>query len=571
LTNRSQGSAIGDPQPSIVNPRVHGDQSAIVNRHEWRWAAAVGAMVLAAASLPYVLGWLNSSQEWVFTGSFFMQGDAYSYLAKMRLGAQGYWLFQDVYAVEPHREALVYFPYILAGHLAGLIGGPRTPVSVLLIIFHIWRVLAAAFLMWVLVRFYALLLPKVDRRRLAYFLALLGGGLGGLAALLGYGIIDGYRPIDLYLGEAYGFIALMAWPHVLTARACALLAVLYLRPLIEEDRGRPQDVLIAGGLWLIMTLCVPFYLLAAAAVVAVWLVLIGLRKRAVPWKAALWAGAAGIPAALANLATLLMIRGDGVYDSWNGQNSLPAVPVWNFALAFGLPLLLASIGGWMAWRARFHLAELCVGWIIAAIALVMVPLNVQLRLIEGAYIPLWGLAVVGLSWLMAGVHRRWGRRLLLGSFLAVSLLTSGFLILGGSAVSSSGAEGIFVSGDLDAALEWLNQNAPAGSVLLASEPVGVYAPARAGVRTVIGHGFETPDFDRKEAEVRAFYSGDMPDPQRLALLERYHVDYVLSGPVDWQWACSAEACAESTANLEALPLRIVYRQGDVTLYQAAGE
>lgn len=546
------------------SPRTRGP---IVN-HTITQFAVVGAIVLAVTFVPYVLGWLNSSPEQVYTGSFFMQGDAYSYLAKMRLGAQGYWLFRDVYAVEPHPEALIYFPYILVGHIAGLIGGPRASAGLLIAIFHIWRVLGAALLMWALYRFYAMLLPGAGQRRLAYFLSLVGGGLGGLAALLGYGIIDGYRPIDLYLGEAYGFIALLAWPHVLTARACALLALLRLFPLLEENRGRWQDTAVIGVLWLIMTLCVPFYLLVAAAVVAAWLVLIVLRRRAIPWKGILWGGLAGLPAGLANLATLLMIRGDAVYDSWNAQNSLPAVPIWNFALAFGLPLLPAAIGGYVAWRERLPLAELCLGWIIAAALLVMAPVNVQLRLIEGAYIPLWGLAVLGIYRLLDWLPRsRWLRRALLGGFLAISLLTPAFLILGGSAVSSGRAEGIFISGDLDAVLEWLNRNAPPGSVLLASEPVGVYAPARAGVRSVVGHGFETPDFDRKEAEVRAFYSGDMSDQQRVALLERYHVDYVLSGPVDWQWACATGQCAEDPANLDALPLQIVYRQGDVTVYQ----
>ncbi|MBN1311950.1 MAG: hypothetical protein JXB30_11065 [Anaerolineae bacterium] len=552
------------------------DQSSIINHQssiaEWRWAAIVGIIILALTFIPYTLGWLNSSPEQAFTGSFFMQGDAYSYLAKMRLGAQGRWLFQDVYAVEPHVDTLVYFSYILAGHIAGLIGGPRPSTGLLVAIFHTWRVLGAALLMWALYRFYAVLLPEVRQRRLAYFLALVGGGLGGLLALLGYGVIDGYRLIDLYLGEAYGFIALLAWPHVLTARACALLAVLHLFPLLEENKGRWQDAAVIGVLWLVMALCVPFYLLVAAAVVAVWLVLLVVRKQSVPWKGILWGGLAGLPAGLANVATLLMIRGDAVYDSWNRQNSLSAVPVWNFALVYGLPLLLAGIGGYIAWHKRLRLTELCLGWIIAATGLVLVPLNIQLRLIEGAYIPLWGLAVLGLYWLLRRLHSSWLRRIFLGSFLAVSLLTTSFLILGSSAVvSNNGAEGIFISGDLDATLEWLNHHASFDAVLLASEPVGVYAPARAGVRSVVGHGFETPDFERKEAEVRAFYSGDMSDRQRIALLECYHVDYILSGPDDREWACQDDACAGVLVNFDVLPVQVVFRQGDYTLYEVIDE
>jgi hypothetical protein len=547
-----QSSITQSPNPSIA---------------EWRWAAIVGGIVLAVTFVPYVLGWLRSSSEQVFTGSFFMQGDAYSYLAKMRLGAQGEWLYHDLYAVEPHGSALLFVPYVLAGHLAGLIGGPRVSANLLLAIFHVWRVVGAAFLMWALYRFYAVLLPRVRQRRLAYGLSLMGGGLGGLLVLAGHGIIGGYRPIDLYLGEAYGFIALFSLPHILTARACALLALLRLLPMIEHNRGRWQDAAVVGGLWLAMTLCVPFYLLVAAAVVAAWLVLHVLRRHPIPWKVIGWGGLAALPAGAANMITLLMIHGDAVYDSWNRQNSLPAVPIWNFALVYGIPLLLAGIGGCVAWRGRLRLTELCLGWIAAAAVLVIVPINVQLRLIEGAYIPLWGLATLGLFWVLDRVSSLGLRRAAQGAFLTISLLTSSFLILGSSAATSGAAEGIFIPGDLDRVLEWLNQNAPFDTVLLASEPVGVYAPARAGIRSVVGHGFETPNFDRKEAEVKAFYAGDLSDRERVALLERYHVRYVLSGPIDWQWACRSETCAAGPDTFEDLPLRVVYRQGAYTLYE----
>jgi hypothetical protein len=295
-----------------------------------------------------------------------------------------------------------------------------------------------------------------------------------------------------------------------------------------------------------------------------------IRHRAIPRRAVIWGGLAGLPGGLVILANLIMMRGDPVYAAWNAQNLLPRPHVLHFALAFGLPLALAGIGARAAWRTGHRLTELAAAWLIAAPLLVLLPINVQVRLLEGAHIPLWGLAALGFDRLRTPLaERAIVRRALNAVFYPISLLSTAFLFLGAAATSLGDSEGVYVSGDAVGALEWLNAHGPFESVLLASEPVGRYAPARAGIRVVLGHGFETPDYVDRQAQVAAFYSADMTDAERLALLMRYNVRYVYAGPDEQALTCQTGDCRGAPFDPARLDLRAIYRQGDVTLYEAA--
>ncbi len=61
----------------------------------------------------------------------FGSDDGYSYLAKMRLGLRGDWLFTLRYTAEPHSGALLFLPYIALGKLTGLAVSPHSPDAML--------------------------------------------------------------------------------------------------------------------------------------------------------------------------------------------------------------------------------------------------------------------------------------------------------------------------------------------------------------------------------------------------------------------------------------------------------
>jgi hypothetical protein len=64
-----------------------------VNRREWRWVALVTLVLVIASSLPYFIAWVVAPEGAHFTGLIFNPQDGNSYIAKMRQGLAGSWLF----------------------------------------------------------------------------------------------------------------------------------------------------------------------------------------------------------------------------------------------------------------------------------------------------------------------------------------------------------------------------------------------------------------------------------------------------------------------------------------------
>ena len=524
-----------------------------VTRGEWMWVAFASAIVLLLASLPTLAGWAGSRPEREFGGFVLHVPDGFSYLAKMRLGADGAWLFSDVYAVEAHPPAPLYLPYLLLGKLAGSSSGA------ILAAYHLARLVFGALYLLIAYRFLALLLTAVWQRRLAWLLVAVGGGFGWLLiALTGDPVPLDTPPLDLNLGEAFSFVALMTIPHVLLARSALLAGVMWYAQALVSPNPR-RYVFGAALAWLVATIGVPFDIVVAGGAVAGLLVMRWVGTRHIPWREAALGIAAGLPGAIWVSALLVMIGGNEVYAQWTAQNALPRPHLLHLLSAFGVPVALAVFGARRVYREKRPRADLFVGWALFSPLLTLIPLAVQLRLIEAFVVPLCALAVAALD----GLDNRPVARAVTGVALVVLLLPSTLLLsLGGAAEALSGSERVFLSGDEAAAYAWLDAHAPPGAVVLSSEEVGLIAPSRAPVRVVLGHGFETPYYARKRAEVTGFYSDDMAASQRAGLLQKYNVRYVWWGPDERALG------AVSPAGLPGL--KPAFTSAQVTIYEVRG-
>src|SRR5690606_22870740 len=76
--------------------------------------------------------------------------------------------------------------------------------------------------------------------------------------------------------------------------------------------------------------------------------------------------------------------------------------------------------------------------------------------------------------------------------------------------------------------DWLDNNGEEDEVILAAPVVGLWVPARTGLRPVYGHEFETVPAGERLTQVRAFYRGlnceAVLDPDLP-----FHVSYVVWG------------------------------------------
>jgi len=80
------------------------------------------------------------------------------------------------------------------------------------------------------------------------------------------------------------------------------------------------------------------------------------------------------------------------------------------------------------------------------------------------------------------------------------------------------------------ALAWLRENADHDLVVLCAPQTGMFVPAWAGQKVVYGHPFETVDAERRQAQVEAYWAGEMGPAEQESFLRENRVGYVLVGP-----------------------------------------
>ena len=110
-----------------------------MTRAEFRWVLIASLILVVFASLPTIYAWALADADHVFTGFVYNTEDGNSYMAKMRLGARGEWLFHIFYTPEPHQPALAFPFHLLLGKIGAGPGragqlpdcqgsvGPRAP------------------------------------------------------------------------------------------------------------------------------------------------------------------------------------------------------------------------------------------------------------------------------------------------------------------------------------------------------------------------------------------------------------------------------------------------------------
>jgi hypothetical protein len=516
------------------------DRPHITNR-EWRSVALFAVAIMLLTTVPYLSGAAAQGGGLRFGWFMFGVDDGNSYLAKMRQGAVDGWLFHIVYTAEPHDGAFLFTPYLAGGKLAALLAPPSSPAFVdsMLLVFHASRIVFGILLILVVYRFIAAFIVKRSLRWLALILICLGGGLGWLLTVFGLGDWLGSPPVDLILPEGYTFYLLYGLPHLSLARAALLGGLMLIFHALTLDRARRwlPWALLAGLCWVVMGLCVPFYVAVLYAILGVWGLAALLRHRRFP-TTLFWRCTVGalVPAPLLVYNTYVFAT-NPIMGAWSGQNVLPSPHPLHYVFGYGLLAALALPAIRWAWQRGMHKTPylLLPAWVIAGPVLAYLPIGVQRRLLEGIFVPLCILATMGLRFWWIGLRRRHDRRMRVswrGATVGVVLLTvpTTFLLLlfGMLAIRwHDPGNRLFNAENEIAALDWLNTHGAADSIVLSDFNTGNYVPARTGMRAMIGHGPETIGLGAKLAQAQKFFAGQMSAEERRAFLNTYRIRYVI--------------------------------------------
>ena len=204
----------------------------MIARQEWRWVAAWATLALLLANAPLLLALAPPEPAMSFGGAVYNVEDVYSYLANMRQGWRGAWLYHNPYTPEDHPGPLVYLHYLLLGKVAALSG-----LSVELV-YNLARVVCGALLLAAVYAFLSHWTPYLALRRIGFLLVVFSGGLGWLLTILGRAEWLGSLPLDLISPESYVFLTLYSPPHVALAMACLLWGTLLVHEGAERHEWR---------------------------------------------------------------------------------------------------------------------------------------------------------------------------------------------------------------------------------------------------------------------------------------------------------------------------------------------
>lgn len=528
-------------------------------------------LLLVGSSLPYVGGFSRETPEWQFSGFVFGVEDGHSYLAKMRQGARGDFLFRLFYTSEAHEGVpLIFLPYMITGWIVGRVVPEASPshTDALIVGFHALRLLCASALLWALWRFIGRFIAAPRPRLTAFVIACVGGGLGWAIILGGLSETVGTPP-EFYIPEGFGWLPIYGLPHIALGRAALLVGLMLILPAHTAFRAPParsrRSGVLAGLCWIGVGLCVPFYLAVLYVVAAVWVLIAGLRARAFP-QAIVRTLIIPVGMTLPLFAYFaLAFVGNPAFARWSAQNLLESPLPLLYVLAYAPLALIALAGAAWAWKraGRGRVGYLLlIGWPLIVPVLVYLPINVQRRMAEAVIVPLAILAAFGLERL----GRTW---ISVGIVFTLSLST--LLMWGGGLFATLAApptRPIFIpAGDI-AALDWLHQHSEAGQVAVSTAPTGNLIPAYTHLRAYVGLGTETIAYGLKLTRMEALFAGILNSAPSLLDGECLPDDERLcTDPADYLLYLSAEADIDMERAFAPLPgWTAIYSDGAFGIY-----
>ena len=525
---------------------------AALPRHAPRFALGFAAAVAVLSLVPYLLAYLWTPSGQHFAGFFFIADDATTYLAKMRQGAEGSWLWNDPYTSEAHAGVFLFSFYLLFGHLAGLLHLP------LIAAYHLARISGAVALVLAADRLCRRVLAP-ELHRLGLVLVILGSGVGVLAQVAGNPFFFGSKleALDLHLPELNGWYSILAIPHFAWATALIIVALLGLLDLSGRAAWRPMVVTSAA--LVALTAIHPQMIPVLAIIWAAYQVVLMLWGRRPSWRTVAVQTLPFIATSPLLAYNAWILFRDPTIAEWARQWRHQAPGPISLGLALGLPLVLGMLGMTLAWRRRDQGLALLMVWPPLVFVLLYLPnlANIQRRLLDALYVPLGILAAVGLQTLVRQFNPVRGRRLK-AVLLTVCCLSSAIVLAIALRFASGAFPEAYIGGDAWQALQWLSAHHQPDDRALSSPQAGQLLPAWAGVTVYVGHYSETLDYFRKIATVRTVLQPNASASDVEAFLRTNGVTLLYWGPDERATGYQPEGQAY---------LQQIYQRGTVAIYR----
>ncbi|GAB4410266.1 MAG: hypothetical protein Kow00106_04110 [Anaerolineae bacterium] len=494
----------------------------------WAWGMMV--LFLLAGTVPYAAAWFAAPAGATATGVISNPFDTNSYLANMQQGYQGRWLYVLPYTALANRPIPLFSFYIASGHVARLTGFS------LPLVFHLARLACGALFVLAAYHFIARYLERPGERQLALFILLFTGGTGWMVSLVP-GLSEVTRTQltpDLWLSDAISFQAMFANGHFTLNMVLMMGMIAAGEHLLAEKRWWWVPVAWLCGLGIALVhahqLAVVGLVLAGEALWQAWF------TRRIPWRAASRLALIFAPGGVLAGALTLRSHADPQLASWLAQGNTYTPPVWGMANLYGPVWVLAFAGAWHAARQHRAGSRGALLWFLTVLALIYLPVNFQRRFMEGWHVPVAILAATGWAHeiaprLQRAMTARAARLVLIISLALVTASPAHTLSTVTRYVVQHPDDPLVYAHPAErGAVAWLREHATLNDVVLSYFYSGNWLPARAPVRSFLGHWSLTAEVTQRIGEVESFFDAATTDAERLDLLDTFGIDYVYVGP-----------------------------------------
>jgi hypothetical protein len=489
--------------------------------------------------VPTLYGYLSSTPERRFQGIVYGVADTAQYFSWMR-DHRSDWLVSNRMTSEANPPALFNLLWLAIGRIQAATGWDT------LVLFHGVRVIAGAALLGALYPLCALFTRGRAERISAYLVITLGAGLGWIWVVVKYlqGVPEVPFPLDIYVAEPNTLFILMAFPHF-TIATTLIVGVFWC--YLEALRRRSTGLVAAAALLgLTLTLQHAYDLLIITLVPAGALALMLLRDRRIPWFGGIALGVIGLAALPPPLYFTWLTSQHPIWrqvlDQFSNAGVFTPAP-HHLLILMGVPLLLvvaASVSMLIrpppllrkAFAAASDTDLFLWSWLIVGFALLYIPTDFQIHMLNSWQIPV---GLIAVRWLcrqilpvVAAARPRLARALPL--LLVIAVLPTNVYLISWRILDLGRQQAPYsLAADEVAALRWLGESTSRHDVVLSGLTLGQFVPVYSDARSFLGHWAQTVGFYDKQEQVRRFFDPASTDDERRALARAFALTYVIYG------------------------------------------
>ncbi len=510
----------------------------------------IAAALLGFSSIPTWLGRTVETEALVFRGTYTDTQDYAVHIAMMQAGRLGEWAYQLRFTSEEHSPAFIRLFYIFLGHVS------RWTNLDVENVFQLARWFFGLTALFSIDQLFQKIFAERTTARFAFFLAVLGAGMGWLQLILS-APLDPIAPIDLWLIDAYILFSISLFPSFSFTLTLMAVALYFFLEFLENGKWSQIVFICVSALLVQLFNPIAFAVIDLAMAGAVLITWWQTSKIEIKLGYALSIIATTqVPLLVYNL---LILTRDPIWSQFTSQNETlsppPSFYVWGFA-----PFWVFAIFGMIkSIREQNRVFGAMTAWVVGGLALAYLPVLIQRRFLLGITIPLAALAMHGIQSLIERlpvsfpfIKRR--KNLMFFTYVLIASISSAFLILNSSLYVLTRPEKLFYPKGIESAAQWLIENASPNEFFLANVETSQIITQRTQLKTYVGHEMETLFFHNKEAVMKEYFNGTLSDQWLI----QTPIEWVIYGPYEHE----INALFSPTSML-----RLAYENDSVKIYK----